>query len=92
MSATAPAIMATSMYGIINAVWVRATMVGESVIRVISHATPTPSMRCPKYEKTLAVQMLRKVLCLSGEKAPTLLLATAESIKVEGEGFYNIQQ
>ena len=59
MSAIAPAGTATSISGSISALCTSATMPGDEVSRVISHAAPTPRISCPKFDSRLAVHTRR---------------------------------
>jgi hypothetical protein len=77
MSAIAPAGTDTSIKGTISAVCTKATIPGDEVRRVISHAAPTPKMSWPKFEITLADQILRYTRSRSGSSGAQILLASA---------------
>ena len=76
MSAIAPAGTDTSINGSISAVCTSATMPGDEVRRVISHAAPTPKMSWPKFEITLADQILRYTRSRSGSRGAQIRLAS----------------
>src|SRR5574337_2047947 len=83
MSAIAPAGVEIKATGNDKAVWTNATMLAEDVISVIDQAAPTPLIRSPRFERTLAVQMRRTVGCVSGENIPSSagLLAPFMSVR-----------
>jgi len=72
MSAMAPAGTETSMSGNISAACTSATMSADGLMRVISHAAPTPRINCPKLETRLLSQIVLNVPSRSGSSAPKL--------------------
>ena len=78
MSAMAPAGRASSTMGRLAAVCMSATITGDSVSEVISHAAPTSCIQVPMLEVSEAIQSARKSgLCI---RAQALLYETAWAV------------
>jgi hypothetical protein len=71
MSAMAPAGIAISMTGRLSAVCTSATLSADDAICVIAQAAPTPWIRIPRLDSTLASQMRRNVAWRRGTPMPS---------------------